>query len=61
MTSHRLKGAVFEREYSGTREPARVIFLSVEGKKTEVQYFRGLNRAIWQGKLPSAESATALE
>lgn len=50
---HRLAGgSVFRRESSGTREPYRVIFLSVEGKKTEVQYFNGLNKALARGDLP---------
>lgn len=52
MISHRLKGSAFKRESSGTKNPFRVIFLSVEGKKTEPQYFEGLNRALATGQLP---------
>jgi hypothetical protein len=47
-----LKGSVFDRESSGTLEPYRVIFLSVEGKKTEPGYFEGLNRELSWGRLP---------
>src|SRR5690554_1631533 len=42
MTRYRLKGSVFERESSGTLDSYRVIFLSVEGRKTEPGYFEGL-------------------
>lgn len=52
MIRHRLKGSVFEREFSGTLEPYSVVFLSVEGKKTEPQYFEGLNRELSRGQLP---------
>lgn len=52
MTRYRLKGSVFERESSGTLAPYRVIFLSVEGKKTEPGYFEGLNRELSRGHLP---------
>lgn len=49
---HRLKGSAFRSRPSGTVQPHRIIFLSVEGKRTEPHYFRGLNRAIARGKIP---------
>lgn len=52
MARYRLKGATLRRESSGTLKPYRVIFLSVEGKRTEPQYFGGLNRVLSRGGLP---------
>jgi len=43
--SYRLKGSsIFERPNEETLEPKRIVFLSVEGTKTEVQYFRYVER-----------------
>lgn len=49
--SHRLKGLAFERK-SNTREPHKVIILSVEGHQTERKYFRYLNKLFANGDLP---------
>ena len=43
--SYSLKGSsIFERLNEETLEPKRIVFLSVEGTKTEVQYFRYVER-----------------
>jgi len=51
IVRHRLRGDVFQRSTSGSLEPKRVIFLSVEGCRTERRYFDGLSSALSDGLL----------
>ncbi len=51
MISNRLKGSVFTRN-SETLDPNKVIILSVEGQKTERQYFKHISKMMANDELP---------
>lgn len=44
--SYRLSGGLFDREEEGTENVKRMVFLSVEGVRSEPSYFRHFNRFL---------------